>query len=336
MRFIIHDFILNYGMNQNSKYGITCYFAAVKDIMTYHNTNSVTITESEIYLLLNGSNIKYCENTNFFGYDFEDPENLILLNDHLKYISGHEKNIVEIIEEYIKKGNPLICFVESNYLQYHPIFSESNNDVHAIILYGIDQIKDKCYVLDSHIRIDPYKTETFIGEYSLSNILRGLQCLWVLKNLETNISWNKIIELIEERIAIYLNQQDKEADSFYGNKALGEYIKKQSELMEISEVNVWEQKSQILSYDLKFKASCQMIEYLVDINEKVKGLLTPYIPDLILLKEDWYRVSNLLLLASYQSNSSRLSLALQRANDLVKKERYIFNKVLKGISISYL
>ncbi|MGB7606335.1 MAG: BtrH N-terminal domain-containing protein [Lutisporaceae bacterium] len=334
MKILIRDFIINSGFHSCFRAGSTCYTSALRDVMSYYDSD-VDISEVDLFFIINGLNITfYDDNTNgFLGYNFEENQNMSIFGSRCKISSyrntkKNKEQICEWVISSLKRNEPIICFMETKYLDYHNIYKENGSGVHAITLFGVDSENDKCYVLDSHIRINFGKFEFYIGEFSLTNFIEGLLCTWEFDTSRCSTLNIDLHEYIVSGIKNYISGCCIDNKMYCGSKALDKYIDNCRKQAETDDKEEFISLCNRMHFNIKINGPCYINNNLSLLCKKVGNHLEENEKEFNMLNAGWVNLASVILAAGYQNSKKRFHSVLARVEILMQKQTKAIQNLL--------
>lgn len=160
--------------------GLHCLYSSIYNIFKYLG---LSYQEHEIFFLCNGFKFKLAgENEILFdnlleqiSMDYKQQLNLLTdrLNQPLQWFSCAKEsfNNFNDIYCYLKKGLPILAFLDASILKYHILENPHPNlGAHSLIIYGIDMENRCIFIADSFVtdysnKISTYKTKISFQDF---------------------------------------------------------------------------------------------------------------------------------------------------------------------------
>lgn len=320
MSYIIKDFILNINKSFCFKPEKSCYLTVVRDVLSYHEQSDKYSVE-KIALLTNSLNIKHKSGI-FYGYDFEDKDNYNLLKHapHM-YNEVYKQNFEDIISDAIKNKEPVICYVQAKYLQYHRVYKNADNQLHAIIIFGYDD--NQYYIYDPHIRLYDNLFDLHIGRACINDILYGIKYLVVFVNKVNNVKKVNTSILARNQLKSYMSANG-------GIQAITDYLIVQYEKIKQNFDKIYDVSIQ-LNYDVKINGpcyACQIIQIynMIILDKKDAINRNKAIQDIY---NEWTLLANSIVVSGLTKDLRRFEKAIGDSEQLIKKEVDIISSVLE-------
>ena len=303
MRIILNDYLQYCLSRVNITGSMSCFFHAIRTIASYYS--STLIDEVKCAIVMHALNIKYVENE-YVGYDFFDEANF----DGMEFIQNQTENDLKFVTRSLSKGFPVISFVDSATLTYHNIYKQNRGELHAVIIYGIDLLRNTLFVYDPHIRINDQNFDSFHGEIHMSSFTNLGKMLAIVKKpyfFNTDIMFTTLTKDLRNFNDCYNNR---------GFCALTRLVEDCSKLIILTKIDEFNEMCMRLNYDIKLNGPCYINNYAISIS---RLFYHPYVEDIALLNRDWINKCNILLYFS-QGRIRNLEGTVSDLENLIKRE----------------
>ena len=300
----------NYITNSNS--GIYCYFDCLRSVLNYYRQDNV-YSDKDLFLLFNGNNLSY-KPREYIGYNIFSFEEFEYIKDVCFFCSKEEgiEQFETCIINSIKINQPLICCVNSRGLLYNQIYTKNANQMHFILIIGIDNVTKQVLIHDIHLRISNEKVIDYIGEMDLQDLYKTLIFSQSISRNIMDILTDRmpsVCEVLQE----YLGKNHKIITSY-----LEDVFNELFFLSMTDNIRLWCLK---INYDLKINGPCYLLKYYYLLTDS--ALFAQ-------LDSEWMRIGNELLIYGQRGeyNCFKINALWEKVKSLQKEQRVKISQYL--------
>jgi hypothetical protein len=322
---ILYDFIKQSNRLNNDENRV-CYFSSLKYILHYYGNDDLTY-EGILFVLLNGLNVTYDKKFNLFGYDYEDINNLALFNG--KYINDTKLynlfgSLADFILHKLYQDEPVLCFVNTKYLNYHSVYVENENQVHAIIVYGISE-NNECNIFDPHIRINSDEHVMYKGTIPYSILSRALIGIWEVQKKRYLFSKQDVYQKLIDSLHFYLMDHNK--PPYKGLIAIHKYIEDKTTSIQEKDQDTFLKECINYYYNLKINGPISALYFLGQVGMKLE-ISAHTISNLNQMINEWEGIMHQILISGYKYSNNKLVYFKNQSDTLLKSERIVIEHML--------
>ncbi len=145
------------------------------------------------------------------------------------------------------------------------MYCSNSNEIHAIIVYGLDRNEGVSYVWDNHIRLSYTQFDHYVGKLPISNLMEGILCSVSLRKQQYVYTSEDVLKGTINSIKCYLDDNsDNSATQYRGNRALQEFFKRSQDLSNIIDASTFFEGCQSISINMKINGPVSLNSYLYE------------------------------------------------------------------------
>ncbi len=230
-----------------------CFYGVVRGML---NQKGMTLEESDIYMLCNGTYMAYNGQYDTFGqcpmvHMLKEMENHTDIGVHYKIVDLAARDRAAILRDWyevLNSGQTLLLHMETSNLIYNQLYVESPGKGHVVQLYGLHAEENTAYIADFFLLDKAGKVLGYNGTIPLSELLDGVvEYAFLSGETESAVQTEQLMRACSEHAAEFLAGGVNAQGDATGMAA---YRRLNAQLASMHELD-----------DAAFEATCALIYY---------------------------------------------------------------------------
>lgn len=201
--------------------GQHCFYASLHALLL---RQGVYTDEADLYFLCNGLSISYKGNFDHFGLrpmsdllaqwsantQVEVKHVTLMQNKELQDGESDKRNDFLILQDWsiaLANGKSILLHLQSDHLDFHPVYQSNPGKGHVIQLYGLDMRQDVAYVSDHFLLEESGNVLSYSGKTNLALLLEGIEEYAYLNgDPAEEISMRQVIQACDRHLEQFLQE----------------------------------------------------------------------------------------------------------------------------------